>query len=176
MITLKSTILKGCFLIKPFKHSDSRGNFTKMFNSEVYSDLDFKIREVYHSSSERNVFRGFHFQLPPADHAKIVFSVTGSVTDYVLDLRKHSNTYGQYEEFKLDSNNMQGIYIPRGFAHGFYAHENNSTLVYLVETEYNSKFDTGILWSSVLKDFPQKPIISERDESFVSLDKFKSPF
>lgn len=176
---LEETSIPGCYIIHPFKQTDHRGDFVKIYNSNHFNlkNLDFKINEVYYSKSNKNVFRGFHFQVPPHDHAKIVFCSQGNVIDFVIDLRQRSATYKRVASFELNEFKGLGVLIPKGCAHGFYANENDSKLVYLLQTVYNQASDCGILWSSLRHDFKfQKPIISERDLGFISIDDFKSPF
>lgn len=173
------TDIPDCYLITPFSHSDDRGNFVKFYNTDAYAknELDFQIKEIYYSTSKKNVFRGFHFQVPPADHTKIVNCFTGSIVDFVLDLRKHSSAYGHCISLNLSAENKHAVYIPKGCAHGFLSLEDNTIVTYLQETVYNPDADRGILWSSI--DIPYQianPIISGRDQEFPSLQQFKSPF
>lgn len=118
-----------------------------------------------------------HFQIPPADHEKIVYCNIGTITDYVFDLRIGSPTYGQYDAFELDGEKPKLVYIPKGLAHGFFVHSALAVLQYKVSTVYDLKCDTGILYSSLpFADDIRNPIISDRDKEFVSLKDFKSPF
>lgn len=173
------TEIPGCFILECFNQKDHRGGFVKTYNSALYKnyELDFRIREIFYTWSKPGVFRGFHFQTPPYDHAKIVFCNYGLVKDFVVDLRKVSKNYGIPFEFELSEKNRNAIVIPKGCAHGFYVPEKNSMLTYLVETEYSPENDSGILWSSLEYDFNfDDPIISERDQEFTKLEEFKSPF
>lgn len=174
-----STDIQGCYLITAFSHADERGEFVKFYNAEAYdkNELDFQIKEIYYSSSKKNVFRGFHFQTPPADHTKIVNCFTGSIVDFVLDIRVESPSYGRCIALDLSAKNKHAVYIPKGCAHGFLSLEDDTIVTYLQETVYASDSDSGILWSSV--DIPYEitnPILSERDQEFPSLHQFKSPF
>jgi dTDP-4-dehydrorhamnose 3,5-epimerase len=178
-MTLKETAIPGCFLIDTFQHEDHRGGFVKVFNYNTFENTktSFKPTEVYYTWSVPNVFRGFHFQLPPNDHAKIVFCNYGGVVDYIVDLRKNSSVYGMLFSFSLSAENRRAILIPRGCAHGFYVPSIHSMLTYLVETEYNPESDFGIHWLSFEHSFEfTNPIISERDSKFTMLDNFDSPF
>lgn len=175
----KQTDISGCYLLTPFSHSDERGDFVKFYNADAYAkgDLNFQIKEIYYSTSKKNVFRGFHFQTPPADHTKIVNCSTGSIIDFVLDIRKNSKTYGTCIALEINAKNKHAVYIPKGCAHGFLSLADDSIVTYLQETVYNSESDSGILWSSV--DIPydiSNPILSERDQNFPTLNQFKSPF
>ena len=123
------------------------------------------------------MFRGFHFQTPPAAHAKIVNCFTGSIVDFVLDIRVGYPSYGKCIALDLSAENKQAVYIPKGCAHGFLSLEDDSIVTYLQETVYTPDSDSGILWSSI--DIPHEitnPILSERDQGFPAFNQFKSPF
>jgi dTDP-4-dehydrorhamnose 3,5-epimerase len=178
-MNLKETEIPDCYLINSFHHQDERGGFVKPYHSHELNEkaFDYKIKEIYYTWSKPNVFRGFHFQTPPNDHAKIVFCNYGGVIDYVVDLRKESGVYGQIKSFEINEVNRRAILIPKGCAHGFYVPDQDSMLTYLVESVYNPESDTGILWSSFDYNFEfNDPIISDRDSKFMNYQGFKSPF
>lgn len=174
----EETKIQDCYLINSFNQEDKRGGFVKTYHSQEFIEkgIDFRIREIYYTWSEKNVFRGFHFQLPPHDHTKIVFCNYGEVIDYVVDLRKDSEVYGKVFSFQLNDKNRKAILIPKGCAHGFYVPNKKSMLTYLVETEHASDYDSGILWTSFEELDFDAPVISERDSSFLELNKFETPF
>jgi len=139
--------------------------------------IQFTVRESYFSVSKKDVIRGMHFQLPPHQHSKIVFCPLGSILDAIVDLRKDSPSFGQCYTHELSEDNNQALYIPEGFAHGFKALTEDAMTYYLVSSEYNSKYDTGIRYDSIGLDWQvDAPIISPRDLSFITLGDFKSPF
>ena len=118
-----------------------------------------------------------HFHHPPYDHEKIVFCTAGNIIDVALDLRKHSSTYGECFATELSSENNKALYIPKGCAHGFLTLSGNASTFYFVSGEYQKEADDGILFSSIDFDWQvAKPLVSERDLSFVSLAHFNSPF
>lgn len=158
---------------------DIRGNFIKLFNQEEFIRLglhtDFK--ETYYSTSQKDVIRGMHFQLPPYEHDKLIHVISGSVVDVILDLRKNSSTYKQCIAIHLTGNRPRSIYIPKGFAHGFKSLENNTIMLYQVTTGYQPNCDSGIAYDSIGYDWGiEDPILSERDQHFVTLKEFSSPF
>lgn len=172
------TGFKGLRIIEPFCAVDERGVFVKNFSTAGYREIDesFTVQESYYSFSEKNVIRGMHFQLPPDDHAKIVYCSKGAIDDVVIDLRKISSTYGKVFSISLSADNQRQIYIPKGFAHGFKA-VNESIVHYLVSSEYQGKSDTGILWDSIPYDWKViNPVISTRDLTFKEFSNFNSPF
>ena len=179
MFTLKPSAIQGCFELQPKVLDDARGRFVKVFQEQAFAELGLEtvFVEEYYSVSHQNVLRGMHFQLPPADQVKMVYCVHGEIMDVVVDLRIDSSTYGQFELFELSAHKANSIYIPKGMAHGFCVRSESATMVYRTRTTHSPECDTGILWSSVSIPWPTgNPIISFRDQGFVSIDKFLSPF
>lgn len=172
-------ILGDAALIELPAFYDARGSFVKTFNATALRELGigFELRESYFSFSNKDVIRGMHFQLPPHQHAKIVFCPIGAILDVIIDLRKSSPTYGQYCARELSAENHNAYYIPEGFAHGFKALTDNAQTYYLVTSEYSRAHDTGIRYDSFGFDWGvADPVISERDLSFPLLPDFSSPF
>jgi dTDP-4-dehydrorhamnose 3,5-epimerase len=176
---LLDTIVPGCYEIEFISREDARGSFVKTFHATAFRELGLEscFSEGFYSMSNRNVLRGMHFQLPPADGAKLVYCLQGSVMDVALDLRIGSPSYGRVANFNLAAGNKTAAYIPRGVAHGFYSLTGPSVIVYLVSSEYNPKLDTGVHWNSFGFDWPDtNPLVSERDTKFVRFNDFASPF
>lgn len=166
-------------MIEAFDSADNRGSFTKIFHSGdlINAGIEFEIKEMYYSVSNKNVIRGMHFQLPPYDHSKLVHVMSGRVMDIIVDLRKGSINYGKHIVIELDGNNKRAVWIPKGFAHGFRALEDNTIMQYCVSSVYNKEADSGIRYDSCDIDWGiDNPIVSERDKGFISLDEFESPF
>jgi dTDP-4-dehydrorhamnose 3,5-epimerase len=175
----EATQLPGCFLVHGGRSGDSRGSFTKTFHFDSFAAAGLRTdwREAYCSTSARSVIRGMHFQLPPADHAKLVFCTAGQVRDVVLDLRRGSPTYGEHRAFDLDEEAGVGVYIPSGCAHGFLSLSASSTMYYNVTSVHSPAHDSGISWDSFGLDWPvAAPILSERDRRHPPLAQFQSPF
>jgi len=159
--------------------SDERGLFVKTFHDTTLKGygIDFTVKESYYSLSRMGVIRGMHFQLPPHQHAKIVFCPQGAILDVALDLRSGSETYGQCFSEILSAENHKAFYIPEGFAHGFKALTEAAMTYYLVSSEHNREADTGIAFDSIGFDWDiAAPVLSQRDRSFVRLADFDSPF
>jgi dTDP-4-dehydrorhamnose 3,5-epimerase len=176
---LKGCELEGVYEIFPKVFTDQRGSFVKTFHDEEFTSygLETNFKEQYYSNSKKGVFRGLHFQIPPYDHVKLVYCVSGSVDDVVLDIRKGSPTYGKYKIFNLSSEKGNMVYIPKGFAHGFFVTAEEALLIYNVTTVYSPGHDTGINLESVDIPLPSKNLlVSERDKHLVNLKNFDSPF
>ena len=179
LFELFQTNLDGCCRIQPVVRRDARGAFVKTFHVEAFRELGLPdtFREEYYSVSSHNVLRGLHFQTPPSACGKLVYCLEGSVWDVALDLRRSSPTYGQSFFLELDSNIGNMLYIPEGFAHGFYTLSRQAVMVYKVTQVYDRDHDEGILWNSAGIPWPcENPQLSERDRSFPRFSGFDAPF
>lgn len=177
-MNIKETTILGCLEIESDIIIDERGSFVKMFHEEIFAHIGMymHIAEQFYSRSRKNVLRGLHFHVPPKDHGKLVYLLQGRVMDVVVDLRKGSPCFGKHEVFELDAEKARAIYIPSGLAHGYYA-LSECVMLYNVSGCYSPGHDAGILWDSVGISWPEKqPIISERDQHFVRMEDFNSPF
>ncbi len=178
-MTVNETEIEGLKVLELNHSIDERGEFNKIFNSEIMADhgINMEVRECYYTRSDKDVIRGMHFQLPPYDHDKIVHVLCGDVIDVVVDLRKNSMTYLKCVDFHLSGSEPKALFIPKGLAHGFKALVDNSTMIYLVSTVYNREKDTGIHYESIGYDWKiSNPIVSLRDKGFAGLENFVSPF
>lgn len=159
---------------------DARGTFFKPFSAPTLKQklgFDFRPAETFFSVSNKNVLRGFHFQLPPWDLGKIVFCLKGRILDVAVDLRKNSPHYGQTKDCQLDADSGSALYIPKGFGHAFLSLEDETIVGYLTDSPHSPNHDSGILWSSVNYPWPvENPLVSDRDKLFVPLKDFQSPF
>lgn len=157
---------------------DQRGIFVKTWHPDLFSPhgIRMPLAEEFFSVSGRGVIRGMHFQTPPHDHEKIVYCPAGRVLDVVLDLRR-GPTFGAVSCWELSAENGFVIHIPRGFAHGFLAREDNSVMIYKTSTVYSPEHDAGIAWDSFGFNWPVDcPVLSERDREHPSFASFESPF
>ena len=174
-----STGFQGLFTVKNIVAEDNRGAFIKKYHLDDFSNsgIDFSLREQYYSISQKDVVRGMHFQAPPFDHSKLVYVISGSVLDVVIDLRKDLPTYGKCFAQILTGNDNTSLFIPTGFAHGFKSLEDNTIMLYNVSSVYNRENDFGIRWDSIGFNWEvENPILSSRDKSFPTFDEFVSPF
>lgn len=177
-MVLEKEILPGVWLMKLNAISDIRGTFVKTFAAGLYSEMGLgtEIREEYYSVSRKNVIRGMHFQLPPHDHAKLVYCPVGEVEDVLLDIRK-GPTYGQFATVALSSIKPALLWIPPGIAHGFKSKADDTFMVYKTSTEYNPSSDRGIRWDSFGYDWGnENHIISDRDRIHPTLSEFATSF
>ena len=177
------TSIKDLVIIEPEIFYDSRGYFFESYNQNLFINKlgDFKFVQDNESKSSKGVLRGFHFQKPPFEQAKLVRCTEGEVLDVALDLRKNSSTFGKYEKVILSAENKKQFFIPRGFAHAFLVLSDTAIFSYKVDNIYAPKSDSGIIWNdpSLLIDWgldESKLIISEKDKNLDILKNFESPF
>jgi dTDP-4-dehydrorhamnose 3,5-epimerase len=171
--------LPGLTAIQSRHLADRRGSFTKIFHAELYekAGLRLPLVEEYISISHKNVIRGLHFQLPPRDHAKLVYCASGRLLDVVVDLRANSPNYGQAASMELSESSGSILYVPSGLAHGFASLTDHCVMVCAMTSVYSAEHDAGIRWDSFGFSWPvQAPILSDRDMALPALADFRSPF
>ncbi|CAN5737944.1 dTDP-4-dehydrorhamnose 3,5-epimerase family protein [soil metagenome] len=171
-------LLPGTLLVTLRRLEDARGSFVKTFAHSALSPAfrEFEMREEFYSTSAKDVIRGMHFQLPPHDHAKLVYCPVGAVLDVLLDLRAGPG-YGALASTVLSAEVPSLLLIPRGVAHGFRSLEEGSLMVYKTSTEHERSHDVGIRWDSFGFDWGlATPILSARDAAHPSFASFTSPF
>ena len=180
---ITKTSISGLVIIEPKVFNDSRGYFYEPYNKSKFDKLICKTNFVQdnESKSSKGVLRGFHFQKPPYDQAKLVRCIKGEVLDIALDLRKKSNTYGKYEKVILSGKNKKQFFVPRGFAHAFLVLSDTALFSYKVDNIYAPDYDSGIIWNDLLLsiDWPfdeSDLIISHKDKNLKSFSNFQSPF
>jgi len=169
---IKKTKLRDAVIIQPPVFKDKRGYFSESFNSQKLDELigHFDIVQINKSKSKHGVLRGLHFQKPPYNQAKIVEVLKGIIIDVIVDIRTDSQTFGQHQTFVLDDVEMQQIYVPRGFAHGFVVLSSHAIIQYKVDNGYAPDYDTGIRFDD--KDLGidwevQSPVISDKDKELL---------
>lgn len=171
--------LLDAYLISNFHIGDERGSFTKLFEKDIFGavGIKFSLNESFSSISSKDVVRGMHFQLKKPQ-AKLVSVLNGKVWDCIVDIRKNSHTYKKWIGVELSDKNHRALYIPKGFAHGFVALEDNTIMLYQCDGVYDKESDTGILiddkdlnikWPIDLK----QSIRSERDLHLMTLSEYE---
>jgi dTDP-4-dehydrorhamnose 3,5-epimerase len=142
------TALPGVLRVEPRVFRDERGYFFEVFQAPRYADAGIDTQFVQHnvSHSKRGVLRGLHFQ-EPHGQAKLIQVLSGAVYDVVVDVRRGSPTFGRWVSFELDAESAGQIYIPIGFAHGYFVRSEVATLSYHCSDVYAPESDRTVLWS-----------------------------
>jgi dTDP-4-dehydrorhamnose 3,5-epimerase len=139
------TRLEGPILIEPRVLGDERGFFCETYRREVFAELGIPEEMVQdnHSRSGKGIVRGMHFQVG-AGAAKLVRCARGALVDVVVDLRRGSPTFGEWEAFELDDENLHQLYCPVGFAHGFCVTSEVADVMYKCSGYYDESIERGI--------------------------------
>jgi dTDP-4-dehydrorhamnose 3,5-epimerase len=161
------TKLSGLVLIERTKYFDKRGFLVEILNSKSFFGNKIKFKNSIISKSYKNVLRGFHYQ-KKKPISQLVTCVKGEILDVVVDIRKSSKTFGQYESVILSEKNNLSFFIPKGFAHAFFSLSGDSVVIYNNSEDYIKKFDSGFIWNDSYVNFKwpiKNPILSERDKN-----------
>jgi dTDP-4-dehydrorhamnose 3,5-epimerase len=172
------TKLNDCLLLKPKVFADDRGAFWETWNSNVFKSLGIAADFVQdnQSVSFRGTLRGLHFQSPQSQ-GKLVWVVDGEVFDVAVDLRKSSSTFGMWQGLPLSSDNRHRLWIPEGFAHGFYVLSERASFCYKCTNYYYPPGEKTLAWNdpTLAIDWPLIPglalIISDKDSAGLSLSE-----
>ena len=156
---------------------DERGLFLETFRFDILQEKTgkhFHIKQVNTSISRRGVLRGIHFATVPNGQAKYVTVHSGSIIDFIVDLRVGSNTFGKWESVKLDSVQRNAVFLSEGLGHAFLSLEDNTVVSYLVSDTFNPDNEFGInpLDPDIGLDLPSEFnsfFLSEKDETALSL-------
>jgi dTDP-4-dehydrorhamnose 3,5-epimerase len=173
------TEIPDVVVLEPVIHADSRGYFLETYNAQSFEALGIAEQFVQdnQSYSRRGVLRGLHFQVERAQ-GKLVRAVAGEVFDVAVDLRKESATFGKWAGTRLSSMNHQMIWIPKGFAHGFYTLSESAEVTYKVTDFYAPQHERTLLWNDpdVAIQWPLKgePILSDKDRTGIRLKEIRS--
>ena len=147
MIKCSELKLSGVLLFEIKAFEDERGSF-----SEVYKESDFSnflphnvnFIQDNESVSKYGILRGLHFQKAPFQQSKLVRVSHGEIQDVIVDIRKDSNTFGEYISVILSKQNQKQIFIPKGFAHGFLTLSKSAIVNYKVNNYYSPEHDSGV--------------------------------
>lgn len=174
--------LKGSYLITLKRIEDERGYFLRVYDENLPIGVGTDTRVWSDSLSynkKRHTVRGLHFQLPPYGEQKIVRAAQGAIWDVIVDLRKDSDTYGEWEGYELSGENGKCLFIPVGFAHGFCTLTDGAMVSYKIDAPYNAESASGIKWDDPTLAIPWQttdPVISDRDRNLGAFADFNSPF
>ncbi len=147
-ITVTKCPIEGLYIIEPTVHGDSRGYFMETYNQQDMhaAGLDMNFVQDNQSMSVKGVLRGLHFQ-KEYPQGKLVRVIKGKVFDVAVDLRKGSETYGQWYGVELSEENKKQFYISEGFAHGFLVLSDVAEFCYKVTDFYHPGDEGGLAWN-----------------------------
>ena len=162
-------------------HRDPRGHFAESYKRSAFHDAglteDFVQDNI--AFSEGGVLRGLHYQLAPHAQGKLVSVVRGEILDVAVDLRKSEPTFGTWVAASLTAERGEMLWVPAGFAHGYYVVSQSADVAYKVTAEYAPQCDRGLSWNDpdIGIDWPSDdPILSEKDRALPRLTEIGNPF
>jgi dTDP-4-dehydrorhamnose 3,5-epimerase len=163
------TKLEGLALIELEAHGDERGFLLETYRKPVWHELGVDMDSVQENQSRsgKGTLRGLHFQTSPGQ-AKLVRCLRGRIWDVAVDLRRDSDTFGQWEGHELDDETHRQFLVPVGFAHGFCVLSDVADVAYKLSTVYDPQTEAGIAWDDpdVGVEWPiSDPQLSERDKT-----------
>ena len=146
---VQQTTMAGVLLIEPQVHGDHRGFFVESYQYARYAQAGIThqfVQDNHSRSAAPGVLRGLHYQRAPKAQTKLVRVTRGVIFDVVVDLRRESPTFGQWEGFLLSEHNHRQLLIPKGFAHGFCTLTADVDVQYKVDEPYDAAHDAGIAY------------------------------
>jgi dTDP-4-dehydrorhamnose 3,5-epimerase len=164
------TSVSDVILIEPEVFGDQRGFFMEVYRAECFKGAGIQVDFVQdnHSGSSEKTLRGMHYQIRHAQ-GKLVRVVVGKVFDVAVDLRLGSSTFGKWTGHYLSAENKFQLWIPPGFAHGFYVVSDWAEVLYKASDYYAPEWDRTLLWNDpeVGIEWPlingEAPILSQKD-------------
>lgn len=171
------TALSDVKIIEPDVFGDERGFFLESWNEKVFSDHGLPTRFVQdnHSRSQQNVLRGLHYQIKNPQ-GKLVRVTRGEVFDVAVDMRKSSPQFGQWVGIILSENNRRMVWIPPGYAHGFYVVSASADFQYKCTDYYAPEVERSLLWcdAAIGVQWPlahnHAPVLAAKDANAATLD------
>ena len=169
--TFTTTSIPGVVIVDVKAYGDERGAFMETYKRSdfVAGGIDAEFVQDNQSSSTHGVLRGLHFQINHPQ-AKLVRVISGEVYDVAVDVRPNSPTRGSHVGVLLSGENHRQLFIPRGFAHGFYVLSDTAVFAYKCDDVYHPNDEGGIAWNdpALAIDWPipegESPVLSEKDQ------------
>jgi dTDP-4-dehydrorhamnose 3,5-epimerase len=157
--------------IMPQIHQDDRGFFMETYQAQRFgaAGLPFIYVQDNHSGSQHGTLRGLHYQIRQAQ-GKLVRVVSGEIYDVAVDLRRWSATFGKWVGLTLSAESKNQLWIPAGFAHGFYVASDWAELVYKATDYYAPEWERTLLWNDPILNITwpvphdEEPILSPKDK------------
>lgn len=161
-LSIEATPLMDCYILTPKMFGDDRGTLGQI-DIEPLEKLGFQgLKKVIESKNpKRGVIRGMHLQEGDSAQTKVVKCTSGKVMDVVVDLREDSPTFCEYTSVELTPENGKSLFVPRGFAHGYLAAEDNTNFLYLVDNYYDKSSEAGISYDDAYININWKNILDK---------------
>ena len=172
-LTFIETDLPGVLIIEPAVFKDSRGYFLETYQYDRYSanGLDARFVQDNHSHSIKGTLRGLHYQLKQPQ-GKLLYVIKGEILDVAVDIRKGAPSFGKWISVMLSVENKRQLYVPPGYAHGFYVLSEEADVVYKCTDFYAPNDEYGIIWNdpAIGIDWPEiSPVLLDKDSKYKGL-------
>ena len=174
-MNIHSTSIHDVLILEPRIHGDHRGYFMETWRRSWFESRDLMVDFVQdnQSKSGRGTLRGLHYQISKPQ-GKLVRGISGTIFDVAVDLRRSSPTFGQWEGIQLSAENRRQLWVPPGFAHGFYVESDSAEVIYKCTSYYDPDDERGLLWNDpeLAITWPLvdgKPILSDKDRNASTL-------
>ena len=143
------TEFPGLLIYEPRVFNDDRGYFFESYNENTFlaDGVAMKFVQDNQARSTYCVIRGLHFQLAPHAQTKLIRSLSGSILDVVVDLRKGSPKYGKVFSIELSADNKKQLLVPKGFAHGYSVLTETAEVLYKCDAFYHKESEGGLLFN-----------------------------
>ena len=172
------TAIPDVLLVRPVVHGDQRGFFVETWHERRYAEAGIPGPFVQdnHSRSARHTLRGLHYQLG-RPQGKLVRCALGTIFDVAVDLRRSSATFGRWVGAELSDENQHQLWVPPGFAHGFYVLSERADLMYKCTELYAAELDRALRWDDPALgirwplDGGGPPLLSAKDSTAVGLSE-----
>lgn len=177
-LSLNTLALPGLVVISPKCIGDDRGYFSETYNQRAFAELGLKtplVQDNQSLSAQKSTLRGLHFQTAPHAQVKLIRVLNGAIYDVSVDIRHGAPTFGQHAGVILSAQNRRQLWVPEGFAHGFYTLTPDTVVLYKVSAYYAPDHDKGLAWDDPALgiDWPLDagctPILSARDRQHPKL-------
>jgi dTDP-4-dehydrorhamnose 3,5-epimerase len=173
---LVDTLIPDVKIVEPRVFGDERGFFQETWNEATFSALGLDLRFVQdnHSRSRQGILRGLHYQTRKPQ-GKLVRVTHGVVLDVAVDLRRSSATFGKHVAVELSGENKRMLWVPPGFAHGFYVLSESADFLYKCTELYAPQFEKTLIWNDpalgidwrLINGVP--PTLAAKDEAGLAL-------
>jgi dTDP-4-dehydrorhamnose 3,5-epimerase len=171
------TTIPDVIIIEPKVSADERGFFLESYQKQRFSEagIPFDFVQDNHSKSQQGVLRGLHYQIQQPQ-GKLVRVVAGEIFDVAVDIRKSSPTFGKWVGDFLSAENKKMLWVPPGFAHGFYVTSLTTEVLYKTTDYYAPQWERSILWNDPAINIDwhtngQPPTLSPKDKAAKTLEQ-----
>ena len=174
----RTTELPDIVLVEPRVYEDARGFFFESYHKQLFEEQKISLEFVQdnHSRSKHGTLRGLHYQIRQPQ-GKLVRVILGEIYDVAVDLRKSSPTFGKWMGLNLSAKNKKQLYIPPGFAHGFYVLSEWAEVLYKASDYYAPQWERTLLWNDTKVNISwplpenEEPLLSSKDAAGIPFEQ-----